>query len=491
MPSNRSSALENDVTPVFDPTKLPDRFLAFAWDNLPPRDRTRVLADGPKTAWLFGAGASHHYNLNLHGVPLPLATGFMQAFHHLPTSQGFQAHVGPLISYLMHEKKLTFPEVLRWEENIEDFMTSIEAELHRLRAKGAREHFSKRDLAKSFALPTVFNNMTFIMANVINEAQNGIATSLYHELLKFCGPEDTFITFNWDTLLDRALADSGGWTPNDGYELSFSSVLDGRWKARVDGDAEPFAQWKLLKLHGSTNWLVPLTHVRLDTLEYVSSVPRSSNVFLYWQSTLPYKTHHSRWRGGYSPTTYGYYPPNLPGDAFERKHLAAKPGYVWLKVTPVTIFSAFEEPAADGVPSSPLLITPVRQKKYDAYKTTIEKLWRQAARALKAADRLVIVGYSFPRTDTRTTGLIRDLLDANAGPREVEIVAPDADAVAARIGLRRLRKVATVRLHPMKFEEYMGTLVAGVPGLMKTAASRHREVYEWLGRIWGLGQFGR
>ena len=81
---------------------ITDQFLAAAFAKLSPRDRIRILDDAPKTLWLFGAGASHHYDLNSSGVPVPLANGFFEAFNSLPTSRGFDAHVGPFVSYLNH-----------------------------------------------------------------------------------------------------------------------------------------------------------------------------------------------------------------------------------------------------------------------------------------------------------------------------------------------------------------------------------------------------
>ena len=83
---------------AFNPKDIDDEFLAFAWLNLGPKARARVLSTAPKTFWLFGAGASHHYALNAFGC-VRLANGFFEAFHRLPTSQGFQASVGPLISF--------------------------------------------------------------------------------------------------------------------------------------------------------------------------------------------------------------------------------------------------------------------------------------------------------------------------------------------------------------------------------------------------------
>lgn len=341
-----------------DLENVEESFLTFSWENLSPGDRAKVMADSPRTVWIFGAGASHHYNLNARGVPVPLANSFFRAFNSLPTSMGLHAHIGPLILFLVHRRGIALHEVPQWTENIEDFMTSIESELNELRARKEKQALSEKDMESVFLLSPVFNNMNFVFANVVNEAQNGPSTSVYHYLLEYCGPNDTFITFNWDTLLDRALADTGGWTPNDGYGLSFSSTFDGTWKSGVESSPNFFTKWKLLKLHGSTNWLIPYTFVNLKTLDYESFVPESKEIFLYWQSTLPYEIFKGRWRGGYTPTCYCYYPPNLPFASFSREQLSPGNGRVWLQTGLTGIFPPFKEPLGDRIPSSSLLITP-------------------------------------------------------------------------------------------------------------------------------------
>jgi hypothetical protein len=471
-----------------DLEKVSDGFLAFSWENLSPKDRVKILADAPRTVWIFGAGASHHYNLNSRGVPMPLSNDFFRAFHELPTSEGFHAHVGPLISFLAHYRGVKPHEASKWRENIEEFMTSVENELNNIVTRIKKGELDKIDMLKAFFTAAVFNNMTFIFANVINEAQNGPSNSAYHYLLDFCGPNDTFITFNWDTLLDRALAATGGWTPNEGYGISFSSALDTNWKKEVEALPNFNTNWKLLKLHGSTNWLVPLTHIHLKTFEYVSSVPKSDKIFLFWQSTFPYETHKNRWRGGYVPTCYCYYPPNIPAEAFPGDHLSAEPGRVFVKYTLVGIFSPFKELSGGGILSSPLLITPVRQKRYDMYQSTIENIWQKSLEVMRTADKIVIIGYSFPPTDTRILELLENALYSSQEGISVEIIAPDAKDIISRIGTEHLKKAKNIVTHSLKFEEYLQILSKDAPLLMKTAAAKYPEVRDWLERIYALGQ---
>lgn len=154
---------------------IDDHFMQFCWFSLPPSARAKILARAAgKTTWIFGAGASHHYNLNRFGVQVPLASGFFEAFNQLPTSQGFGAHIGPLISFLEHYRGVSPDRVAMWNENIENFMTSIESKLEELKAKKKkRGRLSANDFGDMFSYATVFSNMNFIFANVLNESQNG------------------------------------------------------------------------------------------------------------------------------------------------------------------------------------------------------------------------------------------------------------------------------------------------------------------------------
>jgi hypothetical protein len=484
MPDSPHASQEFSM-PEIDLRALSDDFLGYCFANLSPRDRVKAFAGSPRTVWLFGAGASHHYNLNPRSVPVPLANGFFEAFHSLPTSAGLHAHIGPLTSYIAQYRGIPLERASEWKENIEAFMTSVEFRLDRLRAKRmAKKKLSKTEMDEFYSLAMVFTNMNFIFASVVNEAQNGPSESAYRYLLEFCGPDDGFVTFNWDTLLDRALADSGGWSPNEGYGIVFRAALDSTWKDSVEGAPQFQTNWKLLKLHGSTNWIVPYTHINFNTFKYVSLVPKSSSIFLYWQSLLPYDTYQGRWRGGYAPTCYCFYPPNLPSQFFAGGELSAPPGKVIVSARHTGIFAPFKEPYLPGVPASPLLITPVRQKKYDMYRGAVDALWKQAGQMLDRADRIVIIGYSFPPTDTRAFKLLASALKKRPSKVSVDIVAPDAESVFDRIEDACLSKARRVSVYEMKFEDFLIVLSKSAPNRIRAAALRHKEIREWIQRLY-------
>jgi hypothetical protein len=173
---------------------------------------------------------------------------------------------------------------------------------------------------------------------------------------------------------------------------------------------------------------------------------------------------------------------------FSPDQLSPGPGRVWLSVAYKGIFAPFDEPSAEGIPASPLLITPVRQKKYDAYQSTMSSLWQQSADLFWTADKVTIVGYSFPLTDTRSADLPTSALAARRGDVALEIVAPDAQAIATRLGEGALSNAKSVTLHNVKFEDYVRGLDDGTPGLVKKAAAEFPEVREWVERIYALNQ---
>ncbi|NTV91295.1 MAG: hypothetical protein HGA22_13205, partial [Clostridiales bacterium] len=395
------------------------------------------------------------------------------------------ADVGPLVNYLFRSRGVKPTEIGSFKENIEDFMTSIEQEIESLKSKmSSGETLSQEESEQVISAATAFNNMAFIFANVINEAQNGPSFTAYHELLKFCSPNDTFITFNWDTLLDRALADTGCWSPNNGYGFTFGSIFDGSWKPEMDSTGVFETNLKLLKLHGSTNWLTPTINIHPFTLELTSMIPdEGDKFFLYWQSSLPYETYRGRWCGGYTETCYGYYPPSLPFTAFSEESLAAPPGHVFIKMATVSIYSPFKEPQNKALPSTPLLITPVRQKQYDRYASAIENVWKQSEDALATTDRIVIIGYSFPVTDIKPMEMLQSTLASRKGEISIEIIDPYAKDIAERIGAEHLSNAKNVKIHSLTFEGYLDELWDHAPQTIMEATSKYEEMQKWIAKV--------
>jgi hypothetical protein len=75
------------------------------------------------------------------------------------------------------------------------------------------------------------------------------------------------------------------------------------------------------------------------------------------------------------------------------------------------------------------IIPPIEQKEFTNW---LRPIWKQAEQALKQADKLLVVGYSFPDYDRE----IRRFLKRGITDRriDVHIFDPSADLVAKRIG---------------------------------------------------------
>ena len=139
-----------------------------------------------------------------------------------------------------------------------------------------------------------------------------------------------------------------------------------------------------------------------------------------------------------------------------------------------------------GIPSSPLLITPVRQKRYNDYSSVIGNLWNLAEQVFTEADKIVAIGYSFPTTDTKAVDLVRNTLVKRKNEIELTIVDPYADVIIERIGEEYARSAKSVSLQTTTFEEFIYTLRQKAPSLVKAASATSPEFNEWIERLWAF-----
>jgi hypothetical protein len=204
---------------------------------------------------------------------------------------------------------------------------------------------------------------------------------------------DTLVTFNWDTLLDRALMANGHWWPVDGYVVIPECIFDDGWKEPKEFKF-PESQIRYIKLHGSTNWLSPYHGENPSTGKpFTLSHYGMDKLFIYWKASKPYTTYKGRYWGPYEPFCYCYYPPNLP--LFRDD---VRPGYKSIGVVfaphlpehgQVTI-------GEKDVYSMPLIVPPLHNKQYDIFGHIFSDLWVNAESAISKCVKLYIIGYSFP-----------------------------------------------------------------------------------------------
>jgi len=418
-----------------------------------------------KTVYIFGAGASYAYDQSPTGVRPPLARGFFQAYKDLPISEDLEVRVGELINHVRDVYGLSYNSFNRFNQDIEQFMTHLDIQVRQMALM--RPDLQRHDAPDPFLQSIkVYDQMLFLIAHVLNEIQNGPVSNTYSALLNVSEPQDVFITFNWDTLVDRSLMSGGNWSPDDGYGVSFLKLYDKGWRDPKPNVVGP----KLLKLHGSTNWLVPYATWRLDTGERCMIFPADakSPAILTWDfsfepvvtgvgieihvgsspwisrpipqpperlaqpvciidSSVYYSCYKDRWRTGYGPFSY-FFPPDHP---------------------------------ETNVPLMPLIVAPVLFKMYDEFAYVLDPLWKEAERELQLADKVVIIGYSLPATDDRAADLLRTAVARQEQPI-IEVVNPHPEHVVKRlislIGVDETK----VKPIPSDFAAYIHEIAASV-----------------------------
>jgi hypothetical protein len=368
---------------------------------------------------LLGAGASKAYGDSPTGVRMPIATDFFETFEKLPISDNPWALREALFEYLHFVKGVDPYSYLKSGIDIEQLHSEIEEWIFE----------SKKD-EKPFERVAKFrpyNELVFIFAAAINEIQNGPISKAHASIAARLRDEDVVITFNWDTLMDRALASTGNWSTDSGYGFLPKSIYRDGWTAPKRNEGNSSGP-RLIKLHGSTNWL---TSHPIYPDGRVTSMQNAApdTVWVFEQTVQPYPCHAGRFMPGYEDFSYGYYPPNIMDD--EGK--PAPEGFVILRMRPKVPWRPEGTAGDKGLVSIPLIIPPVRNKKYDFYGQLFQELWNEALEALSKADHIVIIGYSFPKTDIRTTALFKSSFMQRKSMPRISILDPNPSQIADKI----------------------------------------------------------
>ncbi len=364
--------------------------------------------------FMFGAGASKSYTGSKTSVTPPLAANFFRIFQQLDVADDPLFLVGYIVNYIRDTRGIHPFEFGDWNENVEELLTEIEA--------GIRQSIKDKNRPSIVFHTATYNQLIFFFAALLNEIQNGQICANYSKFVTNSPVGDVIITFNWDTLLDRALFDSQRWFPDDGYAINFDAIYYDKW-VKPNSEANQ-SKYKLLKLHGSTNWLIPIFTYDLNTGERVFArqeiTSHNCPVFCYIDSTLPYKTYRNRARNGYGPFSYYYYPPNLPlkpSNTSDRKQYSAD------------IYGGIEE-SHDY--SMPLIIPPLKEKPYESFNTIFPKLWQRADEIALHVSEIILIGYSLPSTDTRPYELMSKALK-KGNLNKITVVNPYPEDIVARL----------------------------------------------------------
>jgi len=382
-----------------------------------------------KRVVLLGAGASKSYSASKTKEKMPVANDFFKTFNKLNISEDQWVLIGAIINYVGEFRNVDIEDFQNYNEDIENLHSEIQEKLYEILDQNKDSFLgdkgtTKKEYADNFTIYKAYFELVFLFVSVINEIQNGEISEAHINLARQLTKEDSIITFNWDTLMDRALDETTDWNPDNGYLIKPQYIYKDKW---INPNEIPSKNYPyLLKLHGSSNWLT--SHPIPKAGKLVPTQEQSIEDFcVYVNNERPYYCFKGRYSEGYDDYSYGYYPVNLP---FEGKR---PPEGKLLVRGSIKNPSMKEGTSSDkGLNSIPLIIPPVKNKKYDNFGNLFQTLWDKAEQELVEASEIYIIGYSFPKTDYRSTELFKKAFLKRTDMPKITIINPIPELIEER-----------------------------------------------------------
>ncbi len=301
------------------------------------------------TTYVLGAGASRNAGYPLANTMAEELLAWMKSPKHDPDS--YAARYPATASFIEE----TFGTI----SNIEDLISEIQRLIENY------EHGTPEQRTKRTLVANEYGVFQTAVRAWFAEIQYGPAlqSSAYRDFAKnIISRGDSIVTFNYDVSLDRELRLADKFEVGDGYGFSIETLPTG-------------SATKLLKLHGSTNWLALL----------FGGITSGPVVF-------------------------------TPGNTLGSRPVIPKNELSFLGYTDVS-----DPKFGRGGAALPVMIFPARSKNfYSSSNTGVEyadfwnDLWRQAKVALQSSRRIVICGYSLLSIDERARSLLLNSPNKNA-----------------------------------------------------------------------------
>lgn len=386
---------------------------------------------------LLGAGASKAYSESPTGASMPVAKDFFKTYQQLTIAENPWVLIGNLIRYVDIYHGVSVFDFQNYNVDIEQLHSEIEDKMTTELASATADSGFSENLYLYFK---AYTELIFLFTSVLNEIQNGPPSGVHLKLAQSLGPQDTILTFNWDTLMDRALSLTGDWNCFNGYHVSPVAVYQDCWNSVSAGVSPLKKSPSILKLHGSTNWLTAapiISHGQYETTQGIAL----DNFCVYESTESPYPTYGGRYMAGYENFSYGYYPVNL---GIESKQVPE--GFSLIRIIQSEPFRPKGKGPSHGLVSIPLIIPPVKKKKYEYFGNLFKAIWEKAEQSLVMADVIVLIGYSFPVTDQQSDHLFRKAFSKRSDMPRIIIVNPESEKIKERFvfdyGIREDRLTA-------------------------------------------------
>jgi hypothetical protein len=379
-----------------------------------------TLNSSMKKVIILGAGASKSYEGSKTGVKMPIANDFFETFRKLDIAENPWVLIGELLHYISEMNNADILDFLNYNGDIETLHTEIQEKLYR---ELQRKNFKLGP--DNITVIKTYNQLIFLFISVINEIQNGSISESHIALAKQLNDEDSIITFNWDTLMDRALKETSDWNTDFGYFVSPVAIFRNTWK-NVDDNKKSLSFPVLLKLHGASNWLTSHNLPENGKMELMQEID-PDKFFIYESTVNPYDCFAGKFMDGYEDFSYGYYPPNLP---IQGKSAPEGILIMSFRIKKPLVPEGMSNNS--GLTAMPLIIPPVKHKEYDSFGDLFHDLWTETRDRLISADKIYIIGYSFPITDIRSDKLFTSAFKKRKDYPEIIILNPNPDDIFDR-----------------------------------------------------------
>lgn len=365
--------------------------------------------------YLLGAGASKSYEASKSKERLPLAKDFFNTFNKLDISANGWVLVGDIINYVRNNRNISILDFSSYNEDIESLHSEIQDYY--------LDAIKKDNIKDIVRYGQAFTQLVFLFGSVINEVQNGPESKFHKNLVLDLDDEDSIITFNWDTLIDKSLRYNTSWSMKNGYYINPKLIYKDGWVEGENGNSKNI----LLKLHGSSNWISSYIHYNPQTKEIEFRHAGPENIFYAYESTKkPYSCYDGRYMEGYEDFSMGYYPPNIPSEKYKNEIPEGHIGMRWVSRNGI---NPKGKSPSDGIESMPVIIPPVKNKSYDFYGDLFPSLWEKAEDILSKAETIYVLGYSFPATDIPSSDLFKSAFCRRRNIPNVVIVNPNPEEI--------------------------------------------------------------
>ncbi len=386
----------------------------------------------PLDVYVLGAGASY-----VHGAPL---TDEIVPFALNRTPEAQDPRFEPLRRYLLEafhfdsgiqmveERSSSDPH---WSKcpGLVDLLSIVDMALDRKESlvRGF-DHDRLREVRRAIER-AIFKALECSLSAGNPTGRRSIATK---RLVQTLAPEQSaIISFNYDVIVDIALAHRA----NSAFDFSradYETLSDvdrlgidyGVDFTNLAPDPAPSDRFRLLKLHGSFNWVVSTLTGNL----YFGGLEKAVGAVLDYQS-LPDDQQQA---AGRVANLFGF---------FEQRDSGA----------------GAEEVAA----LEPVLITPTHLK--DLRNHNLAVIWRAAEEVLRRARRVTFIGYSLPGDDLHVKYLLKHSIETRylSDPPEIVVVDyhdPEREPHGSQVELNYRRFFGEIDFHPGGFDEYADAL---------------------------------